>query len=157
MPDETTTPVMGRPPIVIDWDAFESLCQMHATKEEFAFFFKCDLDTINNKCHEKFGKTFSATFEELSVGGRMSLRRRLWQNAMGAKAEFDGTGNKVLEESKPHAATAIFLSKQKRERGGLDFSDKVNSVVDVGDGSFERMMGMGKSFCDRMEKEKSEE
>lgn len=154
MEELTTSPKMGAPRKEIDWSAFESLCQMHATREEFCFFFKIDDVTLNTRCKEKYdGRTFSSVYEELKVGGRMSLRRRLWQNAMGTDATYDSQGNKLQEETKPHAATAIFLSKQKEDRGGLGFSDKTTNELEVGDGSFEKMMG----FCDRMEKEKAEE
>lgn len=150
----STPPKMGAPRKEINWEAFESLCQMHATEEEFCFFFKIDVVTLNTRCKEKYdGRTFSHVYEELKVGGRMSLRRRLWRNAMGDEATYDRDGNKLQEETKPHAATAIFLSKQKQERGGLGFSDKMISEHDIGDGTYEKMMG----FCDLMEKEKSEE
>jgi len=125
--DEQTPAKMGRPPIEINWNAFDSLCQMHATKEEFAYFFQCDEDTINNKCLEKFKKTFSAVFKHKSVGGRMSLRRKLWQTALGDEKE----------NIKAHPATAIFLSKQREERGGLGFADKVTNEIVAGDGTWE--------------------
>lgn len=153
MDELPTTHKMGAPRKEMNWEAFTSLCQMHATLEEFAFFFQMDADTINARCQEQYQKTFSAVYKEQCVGGRMSLRRRLWRNAMGDEATYDREGNKLQEETKPHAATAIFLSKQKPERGGLGFSDKVSNEVDLGDGTYEKMMG----FCDLMEKEKAEE
>lgn len=121
---------------MIDWDAFESLCQMHATLEEFCFFFKCCEETLNTKCREKYGMTFSAIFKERSVGGRMSLRREMWEGAMAKRDEKGGIikpGNVTLQ---------IFLSKQPLERGGLGFSDKLVNEHDIGSGTYEKLTGI---------------
>lgn len=147
------SPKMGAPPIPIDWESFESLCQMHATREEFAFFFKCDEDTINNACKTKFGKTFSAVFKEMSVGGRMSLRRQMWQSAMGAPAEYTKDGKVLREPVKPNTTMQIFISKQPVERGGLGFADNVNQNHGLGNAGYEQLIGV----CSRLEKEKTQE
>lgn len=145
---------MGRPPINIDWNVFDSLVQMHCTEEEIAYVFKCDVDTITNRCKERFGMTFSEYYKRNSVGGRMSLRRQLWLNALGdAKAGV-----------KAHAATAIFLSKQKESHGGLGFSDKTRLQLpidggeaggtDDGAGQYEWKMGMVARLKSKKSKEK---
>lgn len=137
---------VGRPLVIStdeQWSAFDSLVQMHCTEQEIAYFFKCSIDTVSRACMAKFGMHFADYFKANAVGGRMSLRRQLWQNALGDKDAG----------VKPHAATAIFLSKQREERGGLGFSDKVSNELGLGDGAYEDMMG----FVQRMEKEKAEE
>ena len=150
LPTPPPEPVkMGRPPIVIDWNAFDSLVQMHCTEEEVAYFFKCDISTVYEKCKEKHGVTFPEYFKANAVGGRMSLRRRLWQNALGDR------------DTKPHAATAIFLSKQKDHHGGLGFTDKtklelplVPGAEEDGSGDYEWKMGIVRRLESRKSKEK---
>ena len=133
---------MGRPPIEIDWEQFEALCRMHCTEEEFAYWFKCSIDTINRACQTKFGKTFADTFKERSIGGRMSLRRNLWQQAEGRRATFDAAGNMVSVSVKPNLTAQIFLSKQPEARGGLGFRDKVTTEIEVGRGTYETFLGV---------------
>lgn len=140
--ETTTSNPVGRPPIQINWTDFDSLVQMHCTEAEIAHFFKCSIDTISRACHQKFGMNFADYYKTESVGGRRSLRRLLWQNAFGDEKL----------KIKPHAATAIFLSKQREERGGLNFSDKVSNEHEIGEGTFEDMV----AFCDRKDREADE-
>lgn len=135
--EELDQPKMGRPPVDIDWEQFDTLCKIHATLEEIAYFFKCCIETIQNRVKAEKGVTFSTYYAQVSIGGRLSLRRHMWEHAL----------------KKDNPEMQRFLSKQKPERGGLGFSDKTTNELEVGDGSFEKMMG----FCDRMEKEKAEE
>lgn len=72
---------MGRPPIEIDKNLFEGLCQMQATEAEIANLFECDIDTVNNWCKRTYGKTFKQVFEEKSVKGKISLRRLQFKSA----------------------------------------------------------------------------
>jgi hypothetical protein len=136
-------PVMGAPRKEVNWDDFDSLCQMHATEVEFCYFFDMCEDTLNARCKEKFNKTFSEVFKERSVGGRMSLRRSLWQSAMGD----------INAGVKPNLTAQIFLSKQPEERGGLGFSDKVTNEVAVGNGTYEQLLGL----CKKLEEDKKAE
>ena len=84
---------MGRPPIQIDKEHFEALCQLFCTEEEIAQFFKCSIDTINNWCKKTYGETFSESLKKYSVGAKISLRR------------------KQLKLAEKSAAMAIFLGK----------------------------------------------
>jgi len=123
--------IMGRPPIDIDWEKFDRLCELSCTQEEIAFFFKCSVDTIANKVEEVHGVTFSEYYRENSTGGRLALRRMLWRSATGT------------EKIKPNVSAQIFLSKQPEERGGLGFHEKVLNEHDfTGEGSFEYKMGI---------------
>ena len=71
----------GRPKIKIDWEEFDKLCFFQCTLEEIANWFKCSVDTIENKCKEEKELIFSEYFKKASTGGRISLRRRQFQVA----------------------------------------------------------------------------
>ncbi len=73
---------MGRPPIPIDWDNFDKLCQMQCTLVEIASFFNCSTDTIENKVKSAHGVTFSAYLTEKAAIGRISLRRKMYKMAL---------------------------------------------------------------------------
>lgn len=113
---------MGRPKAPIDWDQFEKLCSLHCTKQEIAGWFKVSEDTIENRVKEQYGDTFSAVYAQKRSNGRISLRRKMMEVAMG--------GN---------TAMLIFLSKNL-----LGFGDRVVTetgtenehsklVIDMGD------------------------
>lgn len=151
----TPEPVMGAPRKEVDFEAFESLCQMHATEEEICWHFKMNHETLNARLMEKYGKTFSQVYPTLSVGGRMSLRRQLWMLAMGSEAEYDPrTGQKLREAIKPNAETARFLAKQPLERGGLGMRDAVTTEHEIGTGSYEQLLGICRELEDQKRSEK---
>lgn len=85
----------GRPETVIDWPAFEKLCQMQCTLVEIADFFACSEDTIQRAVTKRYGEGFAATYKKHSAGGRRSLRR--WQ--------FDAA-------SKGNTTMLVWLGKQ---------------------------------------------
>lgn len=146
---------MGAPRKEVDWEAFESLCQMHCTEEEICDHFKMTHDTLVARCREKFGRTFSEVYAEMSISGRRSLRRQLWMMAMGSPAQYDRTTGALLTPAmKPNAETARFLSKQPTHRGGLGFKDAVAQTHDVGDGSYEKLMGICRELEEKKEKER---
>lgn len=72
----------GRPMIQIDWDEFDKLCQMHATLQEIAGWFKCSEDTIENAVKQVHHMGFSDYWALKSAGGKVSLRRSQWQKAL---------------------------------------------------------------------------
>ena len=74
--------VMGRPRIPIDWEQFDKLCQLQCTLNEIAGWFKCSIDTIENRVKEEFGRTFSDYHNEKRQAGIISLRRRQYEIAM---------------------------------------------------------------------------
>lgn len=155
MDEKPTSPPMGRPPITRDnpdfWKQMDTLCQMHCSQEEIAFFFQCDVDTITNRCKAEKGMTFSEYFKIQSVGGRMSLRRWMWE---AAQPKYDAVTGKLLE--KGNATMQIFLSKQPEHRGGLGFSDRSTfepGGVGDGSGTYEKMMGIVHRLEDRKRKQ----
>ena len=96
----------GRPPVPIDVKQFENLCSLQCTKKEIASFFECSEDTIENWCKKNYGATFSATFEQKSQKGKISLRRTQFK----------------LAEKNP--SMAIFLGKNM-----LGQTDRVEQTV----------------------------
>jgi hypothetical protein len=66
---------MGAPRKEIDWDAFEKLAKMQCTESEMCSFFEICEDTLNTRCKEMYGKTFSDTIKRYSDVGKMSVRR----------------------------------------------------------------------------------
>lgn len=74
---------VGRPLIDIDWVEFEKLCAMHCTQEEIADWFRCTMDTIQNRCKIQYGKDFFEVYQEKKGTGKISLRRKQWQVALG--------------------------------------------------------------------------
>lgn len=85
---------MGRPTKNIDWGIFESLCGLLCTQSEICSVLQVNTDTINTKCKEYYGTTFSEAYKIYSECGKASLRR---------------TQNKLAQKS---AAMAIWLGKQ---------------------------------------------
>lgn len=100
---------MGRPTIPIDQETFERLCQINATLMEISGWFKCSEDTIENWCKKTYGITFSECFKRFASEGKISLRRKMFQGALG--------GNPTL---------MIWLSKQH-----LGMSDKVEQASSI--------------------------
>jgi hypothetical protein len=80
---------MGRPRIEIDFKVFEKLCFFQSTLEEIAGWFKCCLDTIETRVKEHYkddegkGRTFSDVSSSLRGGGKISIRRKQFQRALG--------------------------------------------------------------------------
>jgi len=66
---------MGAPKKEIDFAEFEKLCSLLCTEDDIANFFKISVDTLNARCKEHYGFTFSDTYKKYSVLGRISLRR----------------------------------------------------------------------------------
>ena len=86
----------GRPrTIEINWDMFDKLCELQCTEREIAGFFGCSVDTLNSRCKEEYGQTFSELFAQKRKAGHISLRRWQWQSA-----------------EKGNTAMLIFLGKQ---------------------------------------------
>ena len=85
----------GRKPIEINWEEFEALCAIQATLREMAIFFKCCEDTIQSAVKKHYKENFVGVFGQKRLRGFISLRRRIWQSALG--------GNTAL---------LIFLAKQ---------------------------------------------
>lgn len=73
---------MGRPKILIDQSQFEKLCSIMCTLEESAGFLNCSADTIERWCKDTYGQTFADVFKSKCSPGKVSLRRRQFEEAM---------------------------------------------------------------------------
>ena len=79
----------GRPRVEIDYDEFEKLCHFQCTLEEVAIGFECSPDTIETRVKEHYlddegnGRTFSDVSYYLRGKGKIGLRRKQFQRAMG--------------------------------------------------------------------------
>jgi len=85
----------GRKRIEIDWKEYEALCAIQATLREMACFFQCSEDTIERAVVLQYRLNFAEVFAQKRQKGFISLRRTMWQGALG--------GNPGLQ---------IFLAKQ---------------------------------------------
>jgi hypothetical protein len=72
----------GRPKKPIDWEMVEKLCGWQATQEEIAQFCGVCVDTLDNRCKNEHGISFSEFFDQKRGTGKISLRRAQWQTAM---------------------------------------------------------------------------
>ena len=83
----------GRPRKEIDFKVFEGLCFLQCTKSEICSALSVDNNTLDRRIKEHYKDDFSNTYKKFSEGGKISLRRTLFDHA------------------KKSAAVAIFLSK----------------------------------------------
>ena len=71
----------GRPPIEIDQEQFEKLCEIQCTLEEIANVLKCSMDTVERWCKRTYEMSFAEAFKKYSATGKMSLRRNQFKLA----------------------------------------------------------------------------
>ena len=83
----------GRPRKEIDFKVFEGLCFLQCTKSEICSALSVDEGTLDRRLTEHYKDNFSVVYKKFSEGGKISLRRTLFDHA------------------KKSAAVAIFLSK----------------------------------------------
>lgn len=109
----------GRPKIVFtekQWNEFEHLCGIQATKLEICDWFNIDDKTLENMIREKYeGLGFSEIFNQKRSKGKISLRRKQWQ----------------LAETNP--AMAIFLGKNylgQKDKQEIEHSGGVKVIRD---------------------------
>ena len=67
---EETKNKVGRPKIVLDYEAIERLAGMMCTQEEIASYFDCDVRTLQRD--EEFCRVYKKGLDK----GKMSLRRK---------------------------------------------------------------------------------
>ena len=101
----------GRPRKEIDYKIFENLCFLQCTKSEICSALSVDNNTLDRRIKEHYKDNFSNTYKKFSEGGKISLRRLLWDHA------------------KKSAATAIFLSKNM-----LGMRDQPEQIMEQVDG-----------------------
>lgn len=78
----------GPVPIEINWEEFDKLCALQCTLREFASWFDCSEDTIENKVKEKWSIKFSEYFEQKRGKGKIALRRKQYDVAMGGNVSM---------------------------------------------------------------------
>jgi len=83
----------GRPRKEIDFKVFENLCFIQCTKSEICSALGIDEGTLDRRLKEQYKANFSVIYKKFSEGGKISLRRMMFEHA------------------KKSAAVAIFLSK----------------------------------------------
>lgn len=107
----------GRKLIEIDKKAFEKLCQLQCTINEFCDFFDVTDKTLSTWCKRVYGLNFSEIFLKKRGKGKISLRRMLWN--LGEK----------------NAAACIFLAKNhlgmKDNPDEMPESNTVKSIADA--------------------------
>lgn len=74
-------PGSGRPLKEISQEQFEGMCFIQATKDEICHVLKVEEKTLTRWCKRTYGKGFADIFKKLSSGGKMSLRRAMFNKA----------------------------------------------------------------------------
>ena len=73
---------IGRPPVDINWDLFETLCGIFCTLPEIAYALKCSEDTIERRAKRKYKIPFAEAYKKFSANGKSSLRREQMKQAL---------------------------------------------------------------------------
>src|SRR5579859_2228035 len=124
---------MARPQIELDAELVKSFCQAQLTTAEIAVICKCSKDTIERR--------FAATLKEWKDEGVGSVRRRLFQSALGQ-----------IEGASQTTAMIFFL----KNYGGM--SDKVDhgfkpgerpTLSGLSDSELEQVAGLVESATNR--------
>lgn len=97
-------------PIEIKKEVIERLAGIHCTLEEMAAVIGCGVDVIRNRVREYYGLNFPDFYDRFSAGGKASLRRAMFKNAI----------------EKNNATMQIWLSKQH-----LGMKDKREDGIDI--------------------------
>ena len=99
-----------------DIKVFEDLCLIQCTREDICTVFNCDPKTLTRWCVDTYQQGFKEIFDILSIGGKVSLRRTLFNMA----------------KTKP--VIAIWLSKQYL---GMSDKQEISNIVPDCDIHFE--------------------
>ena len=84
----------------IDWDLCDNLLHIQCTGEEIAGAMNVSYDTLSRACERENGVKFADYSEKKRAGGRASLRRAQWQNAMGGNATMQvWLGKNMLDQT----------------------------------------------------------
>ncbi len=105
----------GRPKKIIDWAKVEILCHMQCTQEEICAVIDVCEDTLNLKSKEDNGCCFSAFYKQKRKGGKASLRRSQWLNAIDNK-------NTTMQ---------IWLGKQYLGQSDKNEIDQTNKNIEI--------------------------
>jgi len=70
----------------IDYKKLDAMCAIHCTGEECAAILNIDYDTLNAGLKRDGNKGFSEYFKLKGAGGKMSLRRKQYDQAMSGNS-----------------------------------------------------------------------
>lgn len=125
----------GRPRLEISQQEFEKLCGIQCTLIEIISWFRCSDKTLEQWCHDTYGKGFSEVFKEKRSDGLRSLRRKQFEVAM--------SGDKTM---------LIWLGKQylgQAEKQVIDQkSVNVNANAEIESSQVEEVVSVLKAIID---------
>lgn len=73
----------GPKPVEINWADFDKLCVMQCTLAEIASWFDCSEDTIERNVKKEKGIKFADYFRQKRGKGKVALRRKQYELAIG--------------------------------------------------------------------------
>lgn len=76
----------GRPKYQIDYTKLDAMCAIHCTGEECAAILGVDYDTLNRRLGEEGFSGFTEYFKLKGSNGKMSLRRKQYDQAMSGNS-----------------------------------------------------------------------
>ena len=76
----------GRPKFEIDYTKLDAMCAIHCTGEESAAILGVDYDTLNRALKRDGNGGFADYFKLKGAGGKMSLRRKQYDQAMSGNS-----------------------------------------------------------------------
>ncbi len=120
---------MARPKVEINWVEFDKLCNIHCTLNEIAEWFGCSEDTIERCVLREKKMGFADYYKRKSGRGKISLRRRMWETALG-----NNKGSVVMQ---------IWLSKNL-----LGFRDRIEELQAPGPGTSQPRNKTFVQFCE---------
>jgi hypothetical protein len=129
----------GRPKAKIPWEIVESMCKISCTQQDICDALKIDDKTLAKHIKSEYGLTFKQYFREKSVGGKTSLRRKIWQKALEGKGDNemikmlakkylamgDNSEHEITVEQKPSEVTVVWKEIKGKE-SGESFMDEHN-------------------------------
>ena len=99
--------------IEIDFKQLKSLCGIQCTKREASAYLGCSDDTLERRIKEKYDQTWGEFFDKHSSSGKVSLRRKQFEGALGGNVtlqiwlgkQYLGQSDKNYLESKTEVKT----------------------------------------------------
>lgn len=82
----TTKNKGGRPRFEIDYTKLDAMCAIHCTGEECAAILGVDYDTLNRALKRDKNGGFTEYFKQKGANGKMSLRRKQYDQAMSGNS-----------------------------------------------------------------------
>ena len=122
---------VGRPQKEIDWHEFDKLCEIQCTLREIAAWFECSEDTIERRVEKTHGVKFAEYFDQKAVTGKISLRRKQFQVAMGGdRVMLIWLGKQLLNQTeKQHVVTTDETEKSKSQELEASIRQTLTSIL----------------------------